>query len=88
MADSTTKPPATIDGATLRVLPTPRINLNDIDGVRREMARVYRDMRRGKLDVADGAKLAYVLSQLGKLIELGELERRLTALENHSGGNI
>ena len=81
MPDCTTKPPATIDGASLTVLPTPRINLHNIEGVRREMARVYRDMRGSKLDTSDGSKLAFVLSQLGKLIELSELERRLEALE-------
>jgi hypothetical protein len=63
-------------------LPTPpRIDLKTIDDVRVEMARVYRDMRAGKLETADGTKLAYVLSQLGKLIESGELEKRLEALE-------
>ena len=81
MADCTTKPPATIDGATLLAVPTPRLNLHDIDGVRREMARVYRDMRKGRIDPADGTKFAFVLAQLGKLIELGELERRLAELE-------
>jgi len=63
-------------------LPTPsRIDLKTIDDVRVEMARVYRDMRSGKVETADGTKLAYVLSQIGKLIEAGEIEKRLEALE-------
>ena len=64
------------------VLPTPpRIDLKTIDDVRVEMARVYRDMRAGRVETSDGTKLAYVLSQLGKLIESGEIEKRIEALE-------
>ena len=66
----------------IELLPTPsRIDLKTNDDVRVEMARVYRDMRAGELETADGTKLAYVLSQIGKLIEAGELEKRLEALE-------
>jgi len=76
------EPPELAVGRALTVLPTPsRIDLKTIDDVRVEMARVYRDMRSGRLETADGTKLAYVLSQLGKLIESGELEKRLEALE-------
>jgi hypothetical protein len=64
------------------VLPTPpRIDLKTIDDVRVEMARVYRDMRAGRIETADGTKLSYVLAQLGKLIEAGDLEKRLEAME-------
>jgi len=69
-------------GRAISVLPTPsRIDLKTIDDVRVEMARVYRDMRSGKIDTQDGTKLAYVLSQLGRLIEAGEIEKRLEAVE-------
>ena len=69
-------------GRAVAVLPTPsRIDLKTIDDVRVEMARVYRDMRSGKIDTQDGTKLAYVLAQLGKLIEAGEIEKRLEAVE-------
>jgi hypothetical protein len=60
---------------------SPRIDLKTIDDVRVEMARVYRDMRSGRIDTHVGTKLAYVLSQLGKLIEAGEIEKRLEAVE-------
>jgi len=74
--------PITHEGRELTVLPTPpRIDLKTIDDVRVEMARVYRDMRAGRVDTADGTKMAYVLAQIGKLIESGELEKRLEALE-------
>ena len=45
------------------------------------MARVYRDMRAGRIESQDGTRLTYVLSQIGKLIESGENEKRLEALE-------
>ena len=78
--------PATIDGATLTVLPTPQtIHLKTLDQVRLEMAKVYRDSRQGRVDVADGAKLVFMLSQIGKLIELSELEQRVQALEDRRG---
>jgi len=44
------------------------------------MARVYRAMKSGELDGADGTKRAYMLSLIGKLIEASELERRIAAL--------
>ncbi len=79
---SDTRPLETIDGESGKLLPTPpRIDLKTIDDVRVEMARVYRDMRTGKVDTADGTKLAYVLAQLGKLIDSHELQQRIEALE-------
>jgi len=69
-------------GQGLTLVPTSsRIGLKTIDDVRVEMARVYRDMRASRIDTADGTKLAYVLAQIGKLIEAGELEKRLEAVE-------
>jgi len=74
--------PVTIDGASLHVLPTPTtIHLKTADDVRLEMAKVYRDMRQGRIDMADGTKLAYVLGQLNKAIETGIIEARMEALE-------
>jgi len=74
--------PATVADRGVALLPTPsRIDLKTIDDVRVEMARVYRDMRARRIDTAEGTKLAYVLSQLGKLIESCEIEQRLEALE-------
>jgi hypothetical protein len=68
--------------AGLTVIPTPsRIDLKTIDDVRLEMARVYRDMRSRSIDTQDGTRLTYVLAQIGKLIESGELERRIESLE-------
>ena len=74
--------PQNLDARAVALLPTPpRIDLKTIDDVRVEMARGYRDMRANRIDTADGTKLAYVLAQLGKLIEVGEIEQRVEALE-------
>ena len=71
-----------VNQRAVTVFPTPpRIDLKTIDDVRVEAARVYRDMRAGRIDPADGTKMAYVLGMIGKLIESGEVEKRLEALE-------
>ena len=71
-----------VESRSVAVLPTPpRIDLKTIDDVRVEMARVYRDMRAARIDTQEGTRLCYVLAQLGKLIESGEIEKRLEALE-------
>lgn len=79
------KQPETIDGKSGKLLPPPRIDLKTIDDVRLELARVYRDMKSGKIETADGTKLAYVLAQIGKLIETHEVEKRIEALESVLG---
>ena len=63
--------------------PTPRMNLHNIDGVRREMSRVYRDMRGGVIATQDGTRLVYVLSELRKMFEVCELEKRIERMESH-----
>jgi hypothetical protein len=63
-------------------LPTRRkADLKSLEGVRREMARVYRDMESGKRETQEGSRLTYVLTQIAKVLEFTELERRLSALE-------
>lgn len=61
--------------------PARRIPLKTLRDVRREMSRVYGECRRGTLDVADGSKLTYMLSQVGRVIADHELEVRIAALE-------
>ena len=46
-----------------------------------EMSRVYRDMESGRRDSQDGSRLVYVLTQIAKVLELTEIERRLVTLE-------
>jgi hypothetical protein len=72
----------TIDGTTGKPDPTPpKIKLNSIGDVRREMGTIYREARAGKLDISDAGRLAYVLTGIGKLIEVELIEQRLTQLE-------
>ncbi len=55
--------------------------LNTVGGVVGEMARVYRQARRGELDTVDGSRLVNMLREIRVALEMSELERRLEALE-------
>jgi hypothetical protein len=68
----------------LALVPAPqrrKAQLDRLEGVRREMSRVYRDMESGKRDSQDGSRLVYVLTQIAKVLELTEIERRLDLLQ-------
>lgn len=83
---STEKNFAVIDGKTGSVEPhAPRINLSSLEDVRLEMAKVYRDMRAGRIESGDGSRLVFVLAQLAKLHEMVEVASRLAALERALG---
>ncbi len=76
------KQATTLDIYEEESLPIPnRIDLKTIDDVRLEMARVYRDMRAEKILTNDGTRLVYVLGQIGKMIELHEIIKRVEKLE-------
>lgn len=62
--------------------PTPSIHLKTIDDVRLEMAKIYRDMKLIKIATQDGTRLVYVLAQIGKMIELHDIEKRVNELED------
>lgn len=86
---STTQTPLTLDAETGEPIPPPpasAINLHDIAAVRREMGKVYRDARAGKIDSQDGTRLVYILTQIAKLHEAEELERRVQQLEKLTHG--
>lgn len=81
--------PVTIDGRTLQLVPTPsrrKAQLNSLEGIRREMARVYRDAEADRRDTAEASKLVYILGQIGRVIEVVEIETRLRALEERADG--
>ena len=59
--------------------------MRDIDAIRREMSRVYRDARFGRLESAEAARLVYILAELRKTYEASILERRLAVLEESDG---
>jgi len=87
-AKGAVREPQTIDGATLALVPAPqrrKAQLDRLEGVRREMSRVYRDMESGRRDSQDGSRLVYVLTQIAKVLELTEIERRVDALEHRVG---
>ena len=73
-----------IDSSNHELLATPsRIDLKHIDDVRLEMAKVYRDMKGQKIPAQDGTRLVYVLTQIGKMIELHDIEKRINRIEEH-----
>jgi hypothetical protein len=49
------------------------------------MSRIYREMESGKRESQEGSRLVYVLTQIGKVLELTEIERRLALLEARDG---
>lgn len=73
----------TIDNYSGDILPTPskKIDLANINDVRLEMASVYRSMKSGSIEAGVGSRLAYVLGQIGKMIELHDIEKRIELLE-------
>lgn len=77
--------PATIDGASLALVPTPTIHLKTADDIRLEMAKVYREMKSGKIALEDGTKLVYVLSQIGRMVETTDVQKRVEAMERVMG---
>lgn len=75
------KLPVIHEGRVLSAIPTPQIKLATIEDCRREMAKVYRDARTANTDTADASRLVYMLTSIAKMIEIGQLEQRLNALE-------
>ncbi len=59
-----------------------RVKLKTVGDVSREMAKLYREARNGKIDVADASKLANMLSILSRILESSDLEKRVEELEH------
>ncbi len=60
----------------------PRIGrLNTVGGVVTELGRVYREARRGDLDIGEATRLTYILREIRCALEAGDIERRIEALE-------
>jgi hypothetical protein len=79
---SVTQSPVTVENASGKVVATPKkIDLSTINDVRLEMAAVYRGMRNGSIETSDGSRLVYVLTQVGKMIEMHDLELKIKLLE-------
>ena len=70
------------------LIPSPRRRgpvLETLTDVRREMARVYRQMRHGRIDTQDATRMTYVLTQIAKIIQVSELDARIEAVERTLG---
>jgi hypothetical protein len=65
--------------------PGRRPDLATLTDVRRESAKIYREVRSGDLDSQEGSRLVYMLSTVGKLIEASETQVRLETLERIVG---
>jgi hypothetical protein len=61
--------------------PSPWVSLYSLEAVRREMASVYRQAKAGKIPVQDATRLVYILTAIAKVIEAGDLARRVELLE-------
>jgi len=57
------------------------IALTKLSHLRTELAALYREARTGKIDTQDATRLAYLLQILAKIIETGDIEKRLEQLE-------
>lgn len=89
--NSVAHPAAALETAEFELVPTPSvtrsISLRNIDEVKHQMQKVFRDMRAGRIDTQDGTRLVYVLTQIAKLHESADLARRLDKLEELSYGD-
>ncbi len=81
--------PVEIDGITGEVETLPpqkgkryRCQLDTMNDVKREMAKVYRECRSEILDAQTGTKLTWMLQGIAKVIEGSDLEKRIEVLEN------
>ncbi|MCX8085606.1 MAG: hypothetical protein N3C63_01760 [Rhodocyclaceae bacterium] len=61
-----------------------RPSLGTARGVRRELAALYLELRRGQIDERHATASAYLLRCVLESIRLDEIEQRLTALEQRS----
>tara|TARA_R110000824_G_scaffold19504_2_gene75403 strand:+ start:5262 stop:5531 length:270 start_codon:yes stop_codon:yes gene_type:complete len=61
-----------------------RARLDTVGNVSRELAKLYREARSGKIDISDASKLSNMLAIIGRIIGDSELEARISELE----GNI
>jgi len=55
--------------------------LNSVGGVVSELGKIYRQARRGELDVGDASRLATILREIRSALEASDIERRIEALE-------
>lgn len=70
-----------VEGELILATPTPQqIKLATVMDCKREMARVYRDSRQGRIDIQDGTRLVYMLAQIGILYSVQVIRRYMMSL--------
>ena len=57
-------------------------DLSTVDGISRELRRVYTDYRRGAIDGVMAGKSTYMLRELNNIMAVRELQERLVCLED------
>jgi hypothetical protein len=64
-------------------IPTPhtKIDLHDAHAIRREMARVYRDAREGRLATQEATRFIYILDSIRKAYECSQLQQQIESIE-------
>jgi hypothetical protein len=79
--ESTKRRRVTVDRGSGTCATSPKIKLNELEDVRRELANVYHEAGRGIIDTRGAGLLAYILTVIGKLIEATDIEKRLLQIE-------
>ncbi len=54
--------------------------------MRRELARLYGDVRAGRVPAGDGARMAFILDRVRQCLVDHELEQRIIVLEERQHG--
>ena len=62
-----------------------RVRLENMPQVRREMARTFKAMQSGELDVLKGTKLIYALEVLSRTLEREQVEKLADRLDKAEG---
>ena len=83
---ATAEAPLLIDSESGLPIPTPskrkrHIKLDSVRDIRREMAKVYRDAKHGKIPPEVGSRFVFMLATLAKITVDSEFEARIEALE-------
>ena len=61
------------------------VRLENSPQIRREMARVYRGMNDGEIEVSKGSKLVYVLTEISRTLERENIEKLASRLDEVEG---
>ncbi|WP_153002693.1 hypothetical protein [Sphingomonas endophytica] len=62
-----------------------RLRIESASAARRQMTKIYREMRSGVLDVNKGTKLIYALDQISRAIERETVEKLTQRLDEVEG---